>query len=252
MSRRYEMLGGIEGTSIQSEGHLLIGTIYIGLGEGKRPTVLLLHGLPGFEKNADIAYALREMGWNVLIPHYRGCWGSEGPYRFTGIPTDVKNAITHMETKPYTDPKRIYLVGHSLGAWATIITTAQDPRVKGAVAIAGGATSAEVPDSIRTYLDNVIQQRFLKNITPQEAVEDWAKMGRQLAAQDWVAKISPRPLLMIGGELDATVTPDRVKAVFERAKEPKRLVMMEGADHVFTRKRRELVETVTAWLKAQT
>ncbi|MFQ6074743.1 MAG: alpha/beta hydrolase [Candidatus Bathyarchaeia archaeon] len=251
MSRRCEMLGGIEGTSIQSEGQLLIGTIYIGLGEGKRPTVLLLHGLPGFEKNVDIAYALREMGWNVLIPHYRGCWGSEGNYRFTGIPTDVKNAITLMETKPYVDQEKIFLVGHSLGAWATIITTAQDPRVKGAVAIAGGATSTEVSDRIRVYLDNIIKQRFLKGITLQEAIEDWAKLGRELAAQDWVDRISPRPLLMIGGQQDVTVTPDRVRAVFERAKEPKRLVLMEGADHVFTRKRRELMKTVTNWLKTQ-
>jgi len=251
MSRRYEMLGGIEGTSIESEGERLIGTIYIGFGKGKRPTVLLLHGLPGFEKNVDIAYALRETGWNVLIPHYRGCWGSEGRYRFTGIPTDVKNAITLMETKPYVDKERVFLVGHRMGAWAAIITAAQDERVKGAVTIAGGASSVEVPDRIKIYFENIIRQRFLKGITVEEAIEDWMKMGRELAAQDWVEKISPRPLLMIGGEEDATVTPDRVRAVFERAKEPKKLVLMEGADHVFTRKRRELVKTVTDWLNAQ-
>ena len=76
-------------------------------------------------------------------------------------------------------------------------------------------------------------------------------MRRELAPQDWVEKISPRPLLLIGGEKDATVAPERIKTVFERAKEPKKMVIMKDADHVFTLKRRELVETVTDWLRAQ-
>ena len=153
MSGVYESLGRIEGASFQSEGESLIGVTYIGLGEGNKPTVLLLHGLPGLEKNVDIAYALRNMGWNVLIPHYRGCWGSEGRYRFTGIPADVRNAITFVESKAYVDKEKIFLVGHSLGAWATVITAAQDKRVRGAVAIAGGAFQAETPDRRRDYLD---------------------------------------------------------------------------------------------------
>jgi dipeptidyl aminopeptidase/acylaminoacyl peptidase len=245
------MLGGIEGTSFVSEGELCIATIYIGFGEGPRPTVLLLHGLPGFEKNVDIAYALREMGWNVMIPHYRGCWGSEGKYRFTGIPTDVKNAISLMETKPYVDKDKIFLVGHSLGAWATVVTTAQDNRVKGAVPIAGGIGSREVTDRTRTYLTNLIEQKFLKRITLDEALEDTVKRGTELAPQDWIGKISPRPVFMIGGELDAAVSPDRIKALFDHAKDPKKMVIIKDADHVFTKKRRELVKTVTDWLKEQ-
>jgi len=251
MSRRYSVLGNIEGTIIRSEGMDLLGTIYIGVGEGKRPTALLLHGLPGFEKNVDIAYGLREIGWNVLIPHYRGSWGSEGNYRFTGVPTDVKNSITHMETKPYVDKDKIFLVGHSLGAWATIITTAQDDRVKGAVAIAGGISSKPTEAEARgnTHVKNLIEQKFLKNITFEEAVEDSVKRGREMASQDWIGKTSPRPLLMIGGEQDEAATPDRVKALYEYAKEPKKLVIIKDADHVFTKKRRELVKTVTDWLK---
>ncbi len=245
------MLGGIEGTSFISEGELCIATIYIGFGEGPRPTVLLLHGLPGFEKNIDIAYELREIGWNVMIPHYRGCWGSEGKYRFTGIPTDVKNAISLMETKSYVDKDKIFLVGHSMGAWATIITTAQDKRVKGAVAIAGGSTSSEVPDRIKVYLDSVIKQKFLKGITVEEAIEDWVKMGQELAAQDWIGKISPRPLLLIGGSKDATVTPESVKEVYAKAKKPTELEIIEEADHVFTRHRKKLVKKVTGWLQSK-
>jgi len=253
MSRRYSVLGNIEGTIIRSEGMDLLGTIYIGLGEGKRPTALLLHGLPGFEKNVDIAYGLREIGWNVLIPHYRGSWGSEGNYRFSGVPNDVKNSITHMTTKPYVDEDKIFLVGHSLGAWATIITTAQDERVKGGIAIAGGISSKPTEAEARgnTHVKNLIEQKFLKGITFEEAVVDLIKRGGELASQDWIGKISPRPLLMIGGEQDEAATPDRVKALYAYAKEPKKLVIIKDADHVFTKKRHELVTTVTDWLQEQ-
>lgn len=257
MSRVYESLGKIEGASFESEGVSLIGVIYVGLGEGKKPTVILLHGQPGLEKNTDIAYKLREMGWNVLMPHYRGCWGSEGKYRFTGIPTDVRNAITYIGLKDFVDKEKIFLVGHSLGAWATIITAAQDKRVKGAVAIAGGTSPTIFPqakealEQQRERLDTLIKQKFLKDLTLQEAIEDSNIRMKRLAPQDWVAKISPRPLLIVGGEQDASVNPDRVKELFEKAKQPKKLVMIKGADHVFTSKRRELVRTVTKWLKAQ-
>ncbi|MCW4039723.1 MAG: alpha/beta fold hydrolase [Candidatus Bathyarchaeota archaeon] len=253
MSRRYSRLGNIEGTIIRSEGADLLGTIYIGLGEGKRPTALLLHGLPGFEKNVDIAYGLREIGWNVLLPRYRGCWGSEGKYRFTGVPTDVKNSITHMVTKPYVDKEKIFLIGHSLGAWATIIATAQDQRVKGGIAIAGGISQKPTEAEARgnTHVKNLIEQKFIKNITFEEAVEDLIKRGSKLASQDWIGKISPRPLLMIGGEHDEAATPERVKALYTYAKKPKKLVMIKDADHVFTKQRRKLVKAVTDWLKEQ-
>ena len=47
-------------------------------GAGRRPTVVLLHGLPGNEKNLDLAQAIRRAGWNVVTFNYRGSWGSPG------------------------------------------------------------------------------------------------------------------------------------------------------------------------------
>jgi hypothetical protein len=48
-------------------------------------TAILIHGLPGIEKRLDIAYGLRDLGWNCLYFHFRGCWGSDSfpPPRFT-------------------------------------------------------------------------------------------------------------------------------------------------------------------------
>ena len=32
----------------------------------------MLHGIPGTEQNFDVAYALRDVGFNCLLWHYRG------------------------------------------------------------------------------------------------------------------------------------------------------------------------------------
>jgi predicted alpha/beta-fold hydrolase len=43
-------------------------------GSARKPTLVLLHGLPGNEQNLDLAQAVRRAGWNVLTMHYRGSW----------------------------------------------------------------------------------------------------------------------------------------------------------------------------------
>jgi predicted alpha/beta-fold hydrolase len=67
-----EFPAAIEAPDVMSHGARLNAVFYIASGRGPHPTVLLMHGFPGNEKNLDLAYAIRRAGWNVLIPHYRG------------------------------------------------------------------------------------------------------------------------------------------------------------------------------------
>jgi len=41
-------------------------------GAGPHPTMLLLHGYPGTERNLDSAQALRRAGYSALYVDYRG------------------------------------------------------------------------------------------------------------------------------------------------------------------------------------
>ena len=47
---------------IPSHGAKMYSVIYIAAGEGLHPTVLMLHGFPGNEKNLDLAYSMRRAG----------------------------------------------------------------------------------------------------------------------------------------------------------------------------------------------
>src|SRR3984885_4662719 len=77
---------------IPSHGALLNALAYIAPGPGPHPTVLLLHGLPGNEKNLDLAQAIRRDGWNVVYFDYRGSWGSSGAFSFTPSIEDPQSA----------------------------------------------------------------------------------------------------------------------------------------------------------------
>ena len=80
---------GQTGVYFDSGGHRLLGTLFLAQGDEPGPTAVILHGVPGIEKNYDLAHALRDHGWNSLIFHYRGCWGSERTYALKTIPHDV-------------------------------------------------------------------------------------------------------------------------------------------------------------------
>ena len=96
---------GLTGVTFDSDGHRLVGVLYLARGEEPKPTVLLLHGCPGLEKNLDLAVRLRDCGWNSLLFHYRGCWGSAGRYDLRTIPRDVTAAIDYLAGQPRVDPR---------------------------------------------------------------------------------------------------------------------------------------------------
>ncbi|HEY8669682.1 MAG TPA: YceI family protein [Terriglobales bacterium] len=51
---------------IPSHGAKMYAVLYIAAGEGPHPTVLMLHGFPGNEKNLGPAYSIRRAGWFTI------------------------------------------------------------------------------------------------------------------------------------------------------------------------------------------
>ena len=243
-------LPGLDGVIINSAGCKLLGAMYLagGAGPAKRPTALLLHGIPGLEKNTDIAYALRDAGWNTLIFHYRGCWGSEGDYTLAGIPDDVEAALDTLTegSFPTIDLKRIAAVGHGWGGWAALVTSAsRDPRIRAVVTMNGIANlrTLSLPDSLANDY-----ARFLRNITGKGLQSQWRALGKTYNPVDVMDMLGPRPLLIVHGTADEVVPMSQAMELKSKAGDIADLVTIENADHGFSLHRKQLLETVVTWL----
>jgi hypothetical protein len=128
--------------SFESNGSKLLGTFFSASGEGLHPTVLLLHGFPGNEVNFDIAHAVRRMGFNVMVFHYRGCWGSKGDYLWLNLVEDVEEAIKFLKSnstqeKYKVDSSKLVLIGHSMGGFAAMYNSIKHDAIVNVATLAG-------------------------------------------------------------------------------------------------------------------
>jgi len=99
---------------IPSHDVLLSGFMLGANGKGPHPTVVLLHGLPGNEKNLDLAQSLRRAGYHVLFFHYRGAWGSQGDYGIGQQSDDVAAVLDYVRENSdalRADTDRLSIVG---------------------------------------------------------------------------------------------------------------------------------------------
>jgi len=101
-------------------------------GAGPFPTVIFLHGFPGYEQNRDTAQALRRAGFVIFFFHYRGAWGSGGNFSFAGARQDVDAAVEYVKSfcngecrDAPLDTDRIALFGHSMGGWLVLMAAAK-------------------------------------------------------------------------------------------------------------------------------
>jgi uncharacterized protein len=125
---------------IPSHGVLINGMVYQPSGAGPHPTLVICHGLPGNEKHLDLAQAVRRAGWNAVIFHYRGSWGSPGSFRLSQNLEDAEAVLAYLR-----DPENakrfgiatnhIVMAGHSMGGWVVVHTAAHDHELAGAILI---------------------------------------------------------------------------------------------------------------------
>jgi predicted dienelactone hydrolase len=98
------------------------------------------------------------------------------------------------------DAARIGLVGHSFGGWTVLAAPDVEPRVRAVVAMAPGGSSRPRPGILP------VQLRFA-----------WGR---------------PVPLLILAGDADVMTPLDGIAELYGRAPDPKRLLVLRGADHL--------------------
>ena len=122
--------------SLEIEGSRVNALWWQPEGKGPNPTILLLHGYPGTEKNLDLARALQRAGFNVAFCHYRGTWGSAGHFTFANALEDIASVVdairscsSEPECEEPIDPDKIAIFGHSMGGWLAMLSAMEIPGI---------------------------------------------------------------------------------------------------------------------------
>lgn len=246
-------------THFEIAGDRVNGIVYLANGPGPHPTVVLLHGFPGNERNLDLAQDMRREGFNVLFFHYRGAWGSEGEYSLPNVIEDVAGATAYLRANAATlrvDTSRILLVGHSMGGFAALQGGARDPAIKCLAGIAPaemGAIATQLeqsPEGAAGFAAYADQLDMLEGLDGKEFVADI------LANRDTydLAKLAPqmvgKSILIVLGDKDTDIPkPMAMTAAYKATKGVKVSGVELSGDHSFSWSREELSDTVIDWAK---
>ncbi|WP_304171744.1 S9 family peptidase [Phenylobacterium aquaticum] len=240
---------------IPSHGVEINGVAYLAAGPGPHPTVVLFHGLPGNEKNLDLAQAIRRAGWHAVTFNYRGAWGSPGVFRFRQNLEDADATLAYIRTpavaaKLGIDTGRLVILGHSMGGWVVINTAAHDHGLAGLVTYSAadmGDRAGASHAALAAAMAN--NKEALAGVTADSMADDIATLG-----DTSFAKAAPGlkniPYLDLTSD-DGLAASDEALAAAIRAEGGTKVSLGHAAtDHGWSSHRIDLEARVITWLQA--
>lgn len=254
----------IEEISFSAGEDRLSGFIYLANGKGPHPTVIMLHGLPGNEKNLDIAQVLRRDGFNVMFFHYRGAWGSEGTYCLTQLAEDAAAALNYLRsntTRYRVDSQKLSLLGHSMGGFTALAAGRNDPglRCVGALSPANLGLMAEgiraAEPSALYFLEYADSLFMLRNFDGEHMKKDLLSVSPlSLDTRYFGAGLRGKSVFMAVGENDTVTPPESMfnPTVIAYQRDPGiklRHYTIPG-DHSFSWSRIQLTELILDWMRS--
>lgn len=250
---------------ILSSGARMNAVLYTAQGRAPHPTVLLLHGFPGYERNADLAQAIRRAGFNVLLFHPRGAWGSQGTYSNSHVMEDVAAALAWLRRPVATDsyrvdPRRLILVGHSGGGFHALHAAAQDDRIASVAALAPvdiGRRGIVLKDS--AAFEAAVHQREsllgpIHAISARGLIQELADHATEWQLERLVPVLAHKRVLVVAATRDVEVPLTEVYQPFTAALRKQGATGLTtrllDSDHAFSNNRLELARIVLTWLCA--
>jgi len=226
----------------------LPGTLTLPPGPGPFPGLVLVHGSGPHDRDEtvgpnkpfrDLANGLASRGVAVLRYDKRSY---ALPLSLLGVANsittreevvdDAAAAATWLRSRPEIDPKRVFLLGHSLGGTLVPRIAARDPDIAGFVILAGSARAmedviveqltyiasldGEVSDEEAHRLDDMkaqvarVKDPALSADTPAQGLPFGVPASYWLDLRGYdppqAARDVPRPMLVLQGERDYQVT----------------------------------------------
>ena len=222
----------------------------------KLPTFIVLHGFVGTkdESHAELqARMIEEFGYCAFRIDFRGCGESEGErgqVRCFDQVADTKNALTFIAEREEVDPTKVGVIGHSFGAAVAVYTAGIDERFACVISSCGWGNGERkfrgqhpTPEAWAKFADMLergrqhkvktgksqwvsrfdvvpIPEHLRKNLSSKALFEvpvETAISMYNFRADDVVANIAPRPLLLFHTANDVVTPTEQSIRLFEKA-----------------------------------
>jgi hypothetical protein len=153
---------------------------------------------------------------------------------------DVIEMVRLLASQDGVDPGRVAVRGSSLGGFLAIQAASASEEIAGVIAIC--------PAGQDHLADGVRRGRLEMRVADPVDLEAW------LIAQsvgEAVERIAPRPLILMHAEGDTQIPSDHSEELYERASDPRKLVIAPGGAHTTVQHDPELQGVALRWLERE-
>ena len=221
-----------------------------------QPGLVVCHGFPVGVKSAsssgqtypELAERLAaDAGWTVLTFNFRGTGDSDGDFSIGGWLDDLRSAVDFLLAR--SDVDNVWLAGASTGGSLAICAAGEDERVRGVAALSARADFDDWASHPRRFLEHAKEIGVIRNRAFPADVDAWIRELRETRPLSLVAKLAPRPLLLVQGSDDDVVPAIDARALAD-CHGSAELRIITGAGHRLRHDPRAIA-VLLGWLERQ-
>lgn len=178
-------------------------------------TVIHFHGnAQNMSAHLEAVRWLLYRGFNLFVFDYRGYGASQGKPEPKGVFEDSNAALDYIRSRADVDAERLLVLGQSLGGTNAIAVVGAGNR--------SGVKAMAIEATFFSY----------SAIADHNMPGAGAFFDDTYSAERYIDKLAPIPLLLLHGTSDFVVPYAHAVKLFEKAREPKTLITVEGGEHI--------------------
>ena len=203
--------------------------------------VIFLHGnAENISTHSGLVYWLTQHQYDVFIFDYRGYGKSQGNAQIEGVIEDIQSGREYVTSRK-TANKKVFLIGHSLGASLAIYNLAQHPSgVDGLILVSPFSDYRQIAREMmnKSWLTWLFQ--WPASLT----------ISTEYNPIDYVSLLPGIPKLFMYSEVDSVIASDHVIRLYDKSSNKKHLEKVNGSHNsIFSQKESQLVilEHLNKW-----
>jgi len=222
------------------------------------PGLVLCHGFPAGPGGAatsgqtypELAERLvADTGWVVLAFNFRGTGTSEGDFSLGGWLDDLRAAIDYVLALDGVSD--VWVAGSGTGGSLALCEAGEDERVRGVATMSSRADFGDWATDPEGFLAHARNIGVISTPGFPADFGAWSRELREIRPTALIAKIPPRPVLIVHGADDDIVPLDDARILADAAGDAVELRVLSEAGHRLRHDPRA-VALLLGWMERQT